>query len=823
LIYPQKFETKTGFDQVRELVKEQCLFAPGRQKVDDIRFMTDFNTLKEVLEQAAEFKEICLFEENFPTDNYRDLTPGLKKARVEGTYLETEEVFDLKRSLETIKAILRFFKSTAAEKYIRLKKLVGEVKYFSYVDERIDAILSKQGKIKDSASPELRHIRGDITQKQASAGKKLQSLLKKAIDEGYIEKDTAVSIRNGRQVIPVPASNKRKISGIVHDESATGRTAFVEPAEVVELNNEIRELEIAELREIVKILISFTNDIRPYIEDLLTTYDFLGTIDFIRAKALFALRINAGMPALIDNAGFWWKQAVHPLLYLYHKKENKEVIPLDIFLDEKGRILLISGPNAGGKSVCLKTVGLVQYMLQCGLLVPMVESSEAGLFRDILIDIGDEQSIENDLSTYSSHLLNMKNFLRNASPKSLILIDEFGTGTEPQIGGAMAEAILESLNNKGTYGVITTHYSNLKHFASAAPGISNGAMMFDTAKLKPLFKLEIGKPGSSFAIDIARQIGLPEDILKNASEKAGEDHINFDRHLREIIRDKRYWEEKRDRIRVSEKRLTGMLEQYEEELGQTKKMRKEILENARKEAENLLAKTNKEIEKTIRIIRETQADKEQTKEVRKELEGYRKGLPAEGNSGDRWLEGKLEELQKQAKKYRKEIEQPKPVAVAKDDNALVPGDRVKIISLHAEAEVLEINGDNVLVTYGESMITLVKRSNLEKVHGKEVRSLNSSGRLPQYDWSIGQRKLNFRSEIDIRGKRGDEAVDIVRNFIDDATVVGVSELRILHGKGNGILRSLVREYLNTINVVRSCRDEQVERGGSGITIVTLDF
>jgi DNA mismatch repair protein MutS2 len=823
LIYPHHFETKTGFDQVRELVKEQCLFAPGIQKVDDMRFMTDFKILKEILGQTAEFKEICLFEENFPTDNYRDLTQGLKKARVEGAYFETEEVFDLKRSLETIKAILRFFKNTAPEKYIRLKKLVGEVKYFSYVDERIDAILSKQGKIKDNASSELRHIREDISLKQASAGKKLQSLLKKAIDQGYIEKDTAISIRNGRQVIPVPASNKRKISGIVHDESATGRTAYVEPAEVVELHNEIKELEIAEIREIVKILISFTNAIRPYIEDLLATYDFLGTIDFIRAKAVFALKINAGIPALIETAGFRWKQAVHPLLFLHHKKENKEVVPLDIFLDEKSRILLISGPNAGGKSVCLKTVGLVQYMLQCGLLIPLVESSEAGIFRDILIDIGDEQSIENDLSTYSSHLLNMKNFLRNASPQSLMLIDEFGTGTEPQIGGAIAEAILESLNNKGTYGVITTHYSNLKHFASAAPGISNGAMMFDTAKMKPLFKLEIGKPGSSFAIDIARQIGLPEDILKNASEKAGEDHINFDRHLREIIRDKRYWQEKRDRIRLTEKRLTGMLEQYEQELGQIKKMRKEILENARKEAENMLAGTNKEIEKTIRVIRETQADKVATKEVRKELEGYRKSMPTDDTISDKLLEGKLGEVRKQVKKFRKEPESPKPVIAAKNDMPLAPGDQVKIISLHANGEVLEINGENVLVTYGESMITSIKLINLEKLQGKEALSRQGSGRAAQFDWNISQRKLNFKSEIDIRGKRGEEAVDIVRNFIDDATVVGVSELRILHGKGNGILKSMVREYLNGIDVVRSCKDEKVELGGSGITLVTLDF
>ncbi|MBN1143734.1 MAG: Smr/MutS family protein [Bacteroidales bacterium] len=823
MIYPQSFESKTGFDLVRNLVKEHCLFAPGRQKVDEMHLLSDFSSLKEILEQTAEFKEICLFEENFPADNYHDLTPGLKKAKVVGAYLETEEVYDLKRSLETVKAILRFFKNTAAEKYRCLKRMVGEVKYFSYVDDRIDAILSKHGKIKDNASADLRRIREDITQKQASAGKKLQSILRRAIDEGYIEKDTAVSIRNGRQVIPVPASNKRKIHGIVHDESATGRTAFVEPAEVVELNNEVRELEVAETREIIKILVGFTDDIRPYVDDLLTTYDFLGTIDFIRAKALFALKINAGMPALVNSPGFRWKNAVHPLLYLHHKKENKEVVPLDIFLDDKNRILLISGPNAGGKSVCLKTVGLVQYMLQCGMLIPVVESSEAGIFRDILIDIGDEQSIENDLSTYSSHLLNMKVFLKNASPKSLVLIDEFGTGTEPRIGGAISESILEALNVKGTYGVITTHYSNLKHFAAETPGISNGAMMFDTGKMKPLFRLETGKPGSSFAIDIARQIGLPDEILKSASEKAGEGHVNFDRHLREIIRDKRYWEEKRDKIRIAEKKLAGMLEQYEEELGQTKKMRKEILEKARLEAENLLSNSNKEIEKTIRVIRESQAEKEITKEARKNLENFRQKAQEVPETASGELEHKIGEVSRRAGKFRKEEKNVPTEVAVKKDNTLSPGDRVKIVSLQTEAEVLEISGDNVLVTYGESMITSVKKVNLEKIHTKEKRAGQRQGRAPQFDWSISQRKINFKPEIDIRGKRGEEAVEIVRNFVDDATVVGVQELRILHGKGNGILKTMVREYLKSLNVVRSCKDEHVELGGSGITVVLLDF
>lgn len=789
--------------------------------MEEMHFLTDYQILKELLEQTFEFKQICLFEPNFPTDDYKDLSPCLKKIRIEGTYPETEEVFDLKKSLFTIKAILRFFKNTSTDKYPRLKSLADNVKYFNYVDDRIDSILSRQGKIKDNASSELKKIREEMVQKQASVGRRLQSLLKKAIDEGYVDKETVLSIRNGRPVIPVPAANKRRIGGIVHDESATGRTAFVEPSEVVELNNEIRELEVAENREIIKILTAFASDIRPYTDDLLQTYDFLANIDFIRAKAQFALRINAGLPALINAAGFRWKHAVHPLLYLHHKKENKVVVPLDIFLDETNKILLISGPNAGGKSVCLKTVGLLQYMMQCGMLIPLVESSEAGIFRDILIDIGDEQSIENDLSTYSSHIQNMKIFLRNASSQSLILIDEFGTGTEPRIGGAIAEAILDVLNKSGTFGVITTHYSNLKHFASEAPGIINGAMLFDTGKMQPLFRLEIGKPGSSFAIDIARKIGLPEEILRIAADKAGEEHINFDRHLREILRDKRYWEEKRDRIRIAEKKLSGMLEKYEEELGQTQKMRKEILENARKEAENLLTNTNREIEKTIRIIKESQAEKETTRGARKELEDYRKKFPETGMPEDKLLENKIGEIRKKSGKFSKESGETEAVPHQTANAEPGPGDRVKIIPLQAEGEILEINGENVLVTYGESMITTVKRKNIEKID-KPV-SGNRQNRAGSFDWSISQRKLNFKPEIDIRGKRGEEAVDIVRSFIDDASIVGVSEVRILHGKGNGILKSLVRDYVNSLDVVRSCRDEHIERGGSGITVVNLDF
>ncbi len=825
MIYPDNFENKTGFDQIRKLIKELCLSSLGRDQVDAMAFTYHFDTINEHLDQTTEFKEICLFEHDFPEDHYYDPTPALRKSRVEGSYLETDELVMLKRSLDTLKAILTFFENAPEEKYPALKKLLRNVKHYPYVDERIDAILSRHGKIKDNASKELKQIRGEITHKQASAGKIMQNLLKNAVQNGVIDKDATVSIRNGRQVIPVPASNKRRIHGIIHDESATGRTTYIEPTEVVELNNDIRELEIAEYNEIIKILIAFTNAIRPYIDELIVGYHFLGFIDFIRAKALFSLKINAGKPALVKDQGFLWKQAVHPLLFIFHSKENKEVVPLDIALDHINRILLISGPNAGGKSVCLQTVGLLQYMLQCGLPVPMTESSEAGIFKDILIDIGDEQSIENDLSTYSSHLLNMKHFLRHASPESLILIDEFGAGTEPLIGGAIAEAVLESLNQKSTYGVITTHYANLKYFASSIPGIINGAMLFDTGKIKPLFKLETGKPGSSFAIDIARQIGLPEDILHSASGKAGEDHIKIDKHLREIIRDKRYWEGKRNKIRITEKRLAAILQQYEEDLEQVNELKKEIIRKAKNEAEALLAATNKEIENTIRIIRESQADKEKTREARKKLETSRRQLSADEDIFDQIIGDKIENVQKHRKRYVPDLTHEENKKEETKEREIQVGDMVRLAGKDAVGEVMEIMGDNLLVAFGESMISSLARSSLEIIESaeKDVHLASHAARSHEHAQHISQRKLSFKPEIDIRGKRGQEALEIVKHFIDDATVVGVNNLRILHGKGNGILKQLVREYLNSIDIVQSCSDEHVERGGSGITVVRLDF
>jgi DNA mismatch repair protein MutS2 len=827
VIYPTNFETKIGFDLIREKLKEYCLFELGQQKVDGMNFSVRVDEIRLNLALTSEFRLICQFEDNFPVSHYIDITASLKKARIEGTWLTEEEVFNMQRSLEAVKSVIRFFKNAEEVKYPNLKKLAGIIPYYNYIDERIASILSKFGKIKDNASPGLQKIRKEIQQHSVAVSRKLQHILKQAIDDGYVEKDTALSVRNGRQVIPVQVTHKRRLGGIIHDESATGRTAYVEPTEVVELNNAIRELEYAEGREIIRILTHFTGDIRPYLDDLLKTYDFLGTIDFIRAKALFARSVNAIQPVLKEEPGFTWQQAVHPLLYLHHKAENKTVVPLDIRLNKKDRILLISGPNAGGKSVCLKTVGLLQYMLQCGLLVPMIENSEAGIFKDIFIDIGDEQSIENDLSTYSSHLLSMKYFLRNAGPETLILIDEFGTGTEPQIGGAIAEALLNAMNSKDVYGVITTHYTNLKHFASAADGIINGAMLFDTGQMQPLFRLEMGKPGSSFAIDIARKIGLPEEILKNAAEKVGEDHINFDRHLREIIRDKRYWESKRDRIRIAEKELSGVIGKYSEELEQVQKQKKEILEKARQEAEELLSKSNREIENTIRAIRESQADKEKTKEARKKLGEVKDEIlsgPAHDNAK---LISKIQQLKALGEKMRKEGEKETwPARKTKtigDEYRLEAGDAVRIFGQEVVGEVMDVQGDSVMVAFGQ-MVTTVKATRLEKISAKEAREARRFTAPQQgYVTTLMDRKINFKPEIDVRGKRGDEAVEQVRGFVDEAVVVGAKELKILHGKGSGILKQMIREYLRTVDVVRSCRDEHVEFGGAGITVVILDY
>ncbi|MBN2347383.1 MAG: Smr/MutS family protein [Bacteroidales bacterium] len=827
MIYPVNFESKIEFDKIRDKLSEYCNSELGAEKVRQMSFLTDFAAVDHQVSLTEEFRQIHLFEESFPDDFYYNCIPYFKKIRLEGTFLSEAEVFNLKRSLETIKNIIRYIKNLEEEKYPVIKKEAQEVKYFPMVAEKIDSVINKFGKIKDNASPELNKIRKDIQQKHASVSKKIQQILKHARDSGLVDQDAEVTLRDGRPVIPVSSSDKRKIKGIIHDESASGKTSFIEPAEIVELNNEIRELEYAERREIIKILIRLADDIRPYSDELITSYGFLGTIDFMRAKAQFAVSIEAIRPKLFPSTSFRWIKAQHPLLYLTHKEENKEIVPLDIQLNKEARILLISGPNAGGKSVCLKTVGLVQYMLQCGMLVPMSENSETGMFENIFIDIGDEQSLENDLSTYSSHLISMKFFARHATEKTMVLIDEFGTGTEPVIGGAIAEAILDKLNKNGTFGVLTTHYTNLKHFAASADGIVNGAMLFDTHKIQPLFKLEMGKPGSSFAIDIARKIGLPEDILQVASEKAGKDYVKFDKHLREILRDKRYWEEKRGKIRHTEKRLDEVLDSYAGELESVKQLRKEILEDARIEARKILEDANKEFEKTIREIRESQADKEKTKQAREAFNRFRETTLDAPVSEDDKITRKMNKLKDQEGRLRvKRKEKPeadpgkKP---APESREIRIGDHVKLIGRETTGEVLEIHGNNITLGLG-NMVTTVKTSKVERLGDTESKRLTKQAKSrPESVYSISERKMSFKPAIDIRGKRADEAIELIRTFIDEAIMVNSGEVRILHGKGNGILRQVIRDYLHTLDVIKTYKDEHVEQGGAGITVVTFDF
>lgn len=824
MIYPGNFEAKTGFDRIRALLKENCLSAMGSELIEEMKFMTDLQPVDARLSETFEFQQLLLLEDSFPSEDYFEISGCLNKIRIEGTFPETREVFELRRSLETVRSILAFFRRKESDKYPVLRSLCGNVKVFPYVIDAADRIIDRKGEIKDSASPRLKEIRGSISSLTAQASKRLNAILRQAKAEGVVDADTLATVRDGRGVIPVNASEKRRIRGLILDQSASGKTVYVEPVEVVEINNEIVELEYEELREIVRILTSFADDIRPYIDDLLLSNDFLGQMDFIRAKALFGNQLGSIKPALTDFPGISWKRAVHPLLELaFRKTPGRKVVPLDIRLDRNDRILLISGPNAGGKSVCLKTVGLLQYMLQCGLTIPVGEGSESGIFKNIFIDIGDEQSIDNDLSTYSSHLLNMKFFVRNASSETLILIDEFGTGTEPMLGGSIAEAVLGELNRAGVYGVLTTHYTNLKHFASLTEGIVNGAMLFDNHLMQPLFQLSIGRPGSSFAFEIAKKIGLPEHVLAIASEKAGVKNINYDRHLKDIARDKRYWEAKRQNIRHQEKRLEELIAEYEKELAGAKNLRKEIISRARDDARALLDGSNRIIENTIRQIKEAQAEREKTRDLRQKLDEFRENIEEEPKPVITGAEEKATRLAQKAKKIKPETVRKKAEPMAEKVKPLSAGDAVRMVETQAAGEIVKIESGMATVEAG-SIRFLVPLEKIERISRSELKkSERSRQAVYRSDPVIEQRRSSFRPEIDIRGVRGEEALNIVRDFIDDALLVQHRNLRILHGKGNGILRQLVRDYLATVNVVRSFRDERVEMGGSGITVVEMDF
>ena len=832
MIYPQNFEQKIGFDQIRQLLKEKCLSTLGEERVTDMTFSDQHDKVEELLNQVMEFVRIIQEEDSFPDQFFFDVRPSLKRVRIEGMYLDEQELFDLRRSLETIRDIVRFLHRNEEEEesdcpYPSLKRLAGDIAVFPQLIGKIDSILNKYGKIKDNASTELARIRRELASTMGSISRSLNSILRSAQSEGYVDKDVVPTMRDGRLVIPVAPGLKRKIKGIVHDESASGKTVFIEPAEVVEANNRIRELEGDERREIIRILTEFSNVLRPSIPEILQSYEFLAEIDFIRAKSYFAIQTNALKPALENEQLLDWTMAVHPLLQLSLSKHGKKVVPLDIELNQKQRILIISGPNAGGKSVCLKTVGLLQYMLQCGMPVPMHERSHAGIFSNIFIDIGDEQSIEDDLSTYSSHLTNMKVMMKSCDGHSLILIDEFGGGTEPQIGGAIAEAVLKRFNQKKTFGVITTHYQNLKHFAEDNEGVVNGAMLYDRHLMQALFQLQIGNPGSSFAVEIARKIGLPEDVIADASEIVGSEYINADKYLQDIVRDKRYWEGKRQTIRQREKHMEETIARYQTEMEELQKSRKEIIRQAKEEAERLLQESNARIENTIRAIKEAQAEKEKTRLVRQELNDFRASVNelASKEQEDkiaRKME-KLKEKQNRKKEKKQVSESQTPSPHPPKITPITIGEHVKIKGQSAIGEVLEINGKNTAVVGFGSIKTTVKLDRLERTNAapQKQEPAKSTFVSSQTHDQMYEKNLGFKQDIDVRGMRGDEALQAVTYFIDDAILVGMGRVRILHGTGTGILRTLIRQYLDTVPGVRHFADEHVQFGGAGITVVDL--
>ena len=838
MIYPQNFESRIEFDAIRRMLKEQCLCQLGRERVDDMQFMTDFTAVDTRLNEVVEFVRIMQVEDGFPSDFYFDVREPLQRIRIEGMYMGAEELFALRRSLDTIGRILSLLRKQGGDSadgddnplYPSLRALAGDVEAFPRIIRDIDTIIDKFGTVKDSASPTLARIRSELSRTSGSISRTLNSILRRAQAEGLVEKDASPTMRDGRLVIPVAPALKRKMGGIVHDESATGKTVFIEPAEVVEANNRIRELEAEEKREIIAILSAFSAELRPQVPALLQAYDFLGEMDFIRAKAELAVRIDALKPSLVDRPMIDWGAAYHPLLELSLRKHGRKMSPLDIELDGERRILLISGPNAGGKSVCLKTAGLLQYMLQCGLLIPVHERSRAGLFRSLFIDIGDQQSIEDDLSTYSSHLLNMKHTLRNCDRKSLILIDEFGGGTEPLIGAAIAEALLKRFNERGAYGIITTHYQNLKHFADSTPGIVNGAMLYDRAEMRPLFQLQIGNPGSSFAVEIARKIGLPEEVIADASQIVGSDYIQSDKYLQDIVRDKRYWESKRKNVHQKEKELDDMLGKVQEQGDELKKSRKQILKDARDEAERLLREANAKIENTIRTIVEAKAEKERTRQARQELSDFSKQLEELAKQKlqmqtDREM-AKI--LARQERKKNGEKKKNRTVYTADSDAPaspklpqLEPGMFVRIAGQQAVGEIMSIGKAGAVVRFGAIKSTVaLERLQPTEAPKAEVRKV--SFLTSETQDQLHQKRLNFKSDIDLRGMRGEEAVQAVGYFIDDAVVCNVHQLRILHGTGNGILRTLIRQYLSTIPFVKNFHDEHVQFGGAGITIVELE-
>ena len=822
MIYPKDFENKIGFDSIRSALLNLCSGRLGKEEVENMKFTDSFDEISHRLKCVEEMIEINKSNQPFPTLIHHDVLSYLYKIKIQNSFISPERLYHLMQMFQTFEDLKTFFESQKKNDdgivlFGELEKESSGLQIFSDLRKKIALTINKFGEVKDTASPALYDIRQQIKKANGSVQHAIKRVYDRAVNAGIADKDQSPSIRDGRLVIPVPAEKKRLITGIIHDESASGKTVFIEPIEVVEAGNKLRELEIEEKREETAILISLADEIRPYIDEIASCCRILGKFDFIMAKASLAQDLNANLPHLNPHPELEWYHAIHPSLELSLRNSGREVVPLDVTLSKKQRILVISGPNAGGKSVCLKTVAVVQYMMQCGLLPTLYENSHMGIFENIFIDIGDEQSFENDLSTYSSHLKNMRFFINKANKRSLILADEIGSGTEPQIGGAMAQAILSELGESGCYGVVTTHYQNLKTFAESAPGFVNGAMLYDRAKLEPTFQLSIGNPGSSFAIDIAYKMGLPKNVIEHAKEIVGEDYVNIDKYLSDLARDRKYWANKRLNIKEKEHKLENILENYEEITGDLKAKRKAIIAEARKEAKEILDGANARIERTILEIRKAQAEKEKTKELRKELKNF-----AENNIKETKNDEVLNGIKKIKHKSKKSQQEKK---LQSSDNNLKKtisvGDYVKLNDGNTVGKVLEISGKNAEVLFGV-LRTKVKLDRLVPSSKPKEKALEAISSISDQTYNeVRNRQLNFKNEIDVRGMRADEALQAVTYFIDDAIQFGISKVRILHGTGHGILKTLIRQQLKSNSAISSFGDEDIRMGGSGITVVEL--
>ena len=812
-------EAKLGFDKIRKTISDRCMTDYAAEKVAGEEFSTDASVIGRRLKLTDEMRLVMMFEENFPSTGYIDAIPFLSALEKPGSCIDVLSLGKLKTATDTIRRILHFFESIKDEVYPELKRMASPVRSFPEVQRRIEGILDKYGDIKDSASDKLQEIRSAIRSKEAAISKRAGAILKQAQEAGITDADASVNIRDGKFLIPVSSSSKRKLPGFVYDESASGKTTFIEPAEIIELENDISALHFEEAREIQKILYDFTEFLRPYIPELMKGAAFLGETDFLMAKAQTALDFIAGMPVISTDGSLSLRKARHPLLEKALKAEGRNMVPLTITLTPTKRMLLISGPNAGGKSVCLKTTGLLQYMFQWGMLIPTSETSELPIFDRISVSIGDNQNLENDLSTYSSFLADMRDMLATADDRTLVLIDEFGSGTEPAAGGAIAEAILSELDKRGVYGVITTHYTNLKLYASSQGAhVTNGAMLYDSSKIEPMFKLEIGLPGNSFAFELARKMKLPEPIVKDAESRAGDEFVGMERNLRRIARNRRALDEKLQKVKHSDRELTELTEKYGKELEDIRRQRETILAEARREAEDIVRQAGRQVEKTIREIREAQAEKEQTKAARQELQGFLGGLEQkkakEQKSREEYLDRKLDQLQKRRKK-----KETAPVKEQKQEPLKV-GEKARIKDNGLVGEVAKISNRSVTLIIGNVTSTM-SPDKVERISSNEFREASRkafAAPMQKVDSSITERKLNFSPELDIRGERLADALNTVMHYIDDAIMLNVGSVRIIHGKGTGVLREEIQKYLRSIPGL-SVSDEDVRQGGTGVTVV----